>query len=274
MGTEKRERQKANRQARLAELERDQKRSHVRKRVIRIGLIVIVALAAAFGLSRLIGGGNDSVDATDTSASGTTIAGTIPGEAPSTPPTVPGKTLTGATPCPAVDGSSARVSKFAQAPPMCIDTAKTYTAVVDTDRGSFTVALDAKKAPATVNNFVVLSRYHFYDGLIFHRIEPGFVVQGGDPKANGSGGPGYEIKDELPSSLSDYKTGAVAMANSGPNTGGSQFFVTLADTGLDGPKYSLFGQVTKGFDTTVKALEAAGQAGDTPYIRSITITES
>jgi len=269
VGTDKRERQKANRQARLAEMEREQKRSNVRKRAIRIGIIVILALTAAFGLSRLIGGGDESVDASDT-----TIAGTIPGEAPSTPPTVPGKTLTGATPCPAANGSSARVSKFAQAPPMCIDPSKTYTAKVETDKGSFTVALDPKKAPATVNNFVVLSRYHFYDNLIFHRIEPGFVVQGGDPKGNGSGGPGYEIKDELPSSLSDYKTGAVAMANSGPTTRGSQFFVTLADTGLEGPKYSLFGQVTEGFDTTVKALEAAGQAGETPYIKSITITES
>ena len=252
MGTEKRERQKANRQARLAELERDQKRSHVRKRVIRIGLIVIVALAAAFGLSRLIGGGNDSVDATDTSASGTTIAGTIPGEAPSTPPTVPGKTLTGATPCPAVDGSSARVSKFAQPPPMCIDTAKTYTAVVDTDRGSFTVALDAKKAPATVNNFVVLSRYHFYDGLIFHRIEPGFVVQGGDPKANGSGGPGYTVVEKPPSDLK-YWHGVVAMAKSATEpdgASGSQFFVVTAQDADLPTQYALLGRIVRGLEVT------------------------
>jgi cyclophilin family peptidyl-prolyl cis-trans isomerase len=262
VGTEKRERQKANRQSRLAELEREQKRSHVRKRVIQIVVIVVVALAAAFGLSRLIGGSDESVNASDTTAVG------------SPPPTVPGKTITGATPCPAADGSSARVSKFAQAPPMCIDTAKTYKALVDTDKGKFTITLDPKQAPVTVNNFVVLSRYHFYDGLTFHRIEPGFVVQGGDPQGNGSGGPGYEIKDELPKSLSDYKTRSVAMANSGPATGGSQFFVMLGDSGLDGAKYSLFGQVTDGYDTTVKALEAAGQAGETPYMKSITITES
>jgi cyclophilin family peptidyl-prolyl cis-trans isomerase len=267
VGTEKRERQKANRQARLAELERQQRRSNVRKRVIRIGIIVILALAAAFGLSRLIGGGGESVNASDTTvpASGSTT---------STPSTIPGRTITGTTPCPAVDGSSARASKFAKPPPMCIDPKKHYTALVDTDKGKFTITLDPTKAPKTVNNFVVLSRYHFYDGLTFHRIVPGFAVQGGDPEGTGAGGPGYTFQDELPASLSDYKTGSVAMANSGPNTNGSQFFVMLADTGLETPTYSLFGKVSDGFDTTVKALEAAGSAVRKPQIKSITITES
>jgi cyclophilin family peptidyl-prolyl cis-trans isomerase len=272
VGTEKRERQKANRQARLAELQREQRRSNTKKRTIRIAIIVVVALAAAFGLSRLISSGdNGSVSASDSTVGTTPASDTTVG---STPTTVPGQTITGATPCPAADGSTPRASKFEQAPPMCIDPAKTYTATVDTDKGAFTIALDPTKAPNTVNNFVVLSRYHFYDGLPFHRIVPGFVVQGGDPEGTGAGGPGYTFADELPSALSDYKTGSVAMANSGPGTNGSQFFVMLADSGLDGPKYSLFGQVTDGFDTTVKALEAAGQAGQTPYIKSVTITES
>jgi cyclophilin family peptidyl-prolyl cis-trans isomerase len=271
VGTEKRERQKANRQFRLAELERQQRRSNVRKRVIRISIIVILALAAAFGLSRLIGGGGESVNASDTSVptSGDTTAST-----PSLPPTVPGRTITGATPCPATDGSSARASKFAKPPPTCIDEKKHYTALVDTDKGKFTITLDPAKAPKTVNNFVVLSRYHFYDGLPFHRIVPGFVVQGGDPEGTGAGGPGYTFADELPAALSDYKMGSVAMANSGPDTNGSQFFVTLAATGLETPTYSLFGQVTNGFDTTVKALEAASSAAQKPYIKSITITET
>jgi cyclophilin family peptidyl-prolyl cis-trans isomerase len=278
VGTEKRERQKANRQVRLAELEKQQRRSNTRKRAIRIAVIVVLAVAAAFGLSRLISSGNESVSASDTTGPGTIPGETVPtsssASTSSVPPTVPGKSITGTTPCPAADGSSARASKFQNPPPMCIDPAKTYTAVVDTDKGKFTVALDAKKAPKTVNNFVVLSRYHFYDGLTFHRVVPGFVVQGGDPEGTGGGGPGYTFQDELPASLSDYKTGSVAMANSGPNTNGSQFFVTLADNGLDGPKYSLFGHVTEGFDTTVKALEAEGAAGQTPYIKSVTITES
>jgi len=275
VGTEKRERQKANRQARLAELEKQQRRSNTRKRVIRITVIVVLALAAAFGLSRLISGGNESVN-----ASGTTVAGTIPGEsvpvgtAAPTVSTVPGRAITGTTPCPATDGSSARASSFAQPPPMCIDPTKTYKALVQTDKGNFTITLDATKAPKTVNNFVVLSRYHFYDGLPFHRILPGFVVQGGDPQGTGGGGPGYTFEDELPKALSDYKVGSVAMANSAPDTNGSQFFVLLGTGKLGSPSYSLFGQVTDGFDTTVKALEAAGAAGQTPLIKSVTITES
>ena len=261
MGTDKRERQKANRQARLAEMERAQRRSTSRKKVIRIGIIVVLALVAAFGLSRLIGQDDEGVAASDTSLATTVPETTVPD-------------ITGETPCPAADGSTERATSFENPPPMCIDPAKTYTATIDTSEGSFTVALDATKAPQTVNNFVVLSRYHFYDGLTFHRIVPSFVVQGGDPLGTGSGGPGYEFEDELPASLEDYTAGSVAMANSGPGTNGSQFFVTLADTGLDGPKYSLFGRVTEGFDTTVKALEAAGQAGTVPTITSITITES
>jgi cyclophilin family peptidyl-prolyl cis-trans isomerase len=272
VGTDKRERQKANRQARLAELEREQKRSTTRKKVIRIGLIVVVALAAAFGLSRLIGEDDDgTVDAADSTLTTDPTATTV---TTVTPSTIPGAAITGETPCPAADGSSERASSFENPPPMCIDPAKTYAATIDTSEGSFTVALDPAKAPQTVNNFVVLSRYHFYDGLTFHRIVPDFVVQGGDPLGTGSGGPGYAIDDELPPSIEDYTAGSLAMANSGPNTSGSQFFVTLADTGLDAPNYSLFGQVTEGFDTTVKALETAGNEGRVPTITSITITES
>jgi len=271
VGTDKRERQKANRQARLAELEREQRRSTSRKKVVRIGLIVVVALAAAFGLSRLIGQDDDStVDASDSTLTTDPAATTV------APSTIPGAAITGETPCPAADGSSERAASFENPPPMCIDPAKTYTATIDTSEGSFTVALDAAKAPNTVNNFVVLSRYHFYDGLTFHRIEPGLVIQGGDPTGAGAGGPGYEFADELPSTAADYvyTAGSVAMANSGPNTNGSQFFVTVGDTGFDGPNYSLFGQVTEGFDTTIPALETAGSEGRTPTITSVTITES
>jgi peptidyl-prolyl cis-trans isomerase B (cyclophilin B) len=272
VGTDKRERQKANRQARLAELQRQQRRSTSRKKVIRIGLIVVVALAAAFGLSRLIGQDDGTVDATDSTVP-TSDAATTTAVPPST--LFAGATVTGETPCPAADGSSERTNSFENPPPMCIDPAKTYTATIDTSEGSFTVALDAAKAPQTVNNFVVLSRYHFYDGLPFHRIEPGFVVQAGDPTGTGSGDPGYSIPDELPPSLEYYTAGTMAMANNGnPNTGGSQFFINLTDTGLPGPNYSLFGDVTEGFDTTVKAIETAGTEGRTPTITSVTITES
>jgi len=270
VGTDKRERQKANRQARLAELERQQKRSSSRKKYIRIGIIVVVALAAAFGLSRLIGRDNSvsTSDTTDTTAPTDSAATTVP------PSTVPGTPITGQTPCPPAEGAPTRASTFENPPPTCIDQNKTYTALVETTSGNFTITLDPKAAPHTVNNFVVLSRYHFFDGIAFHRIVPGFVVQGGDPTGTGSGGPGYTFADELPSGMDAYKTGTVAMANAGPDTNGSQFFVVLDPAGLTTPSYSVFGQVTDGFDTTVKALEAAGQAGQTPIINKITITES
>jgi cyclophilin family peptidyl-prolyl cis-trans isomerase len=285
VGTEKRERQKANRQARLAELHKEQRRSNTKKRVIRIGLIVVVGLAAAFGLSRLIGSNDDNVAAGDTSV------GTAPdtSTAMTGPSTVPGQTITGETPCPAADGSSPRTTKFEQPPPMCIDPAKTYTAEVETNKGPITIALDAKAAPKTVNNFVVLARYHFFDNVLCHRILDNFVVQCGDPEGTGSGGPGYTFEDELPTADTPYKAGAVAMANSGPNTNGSQFFIVSSDDGGTRltPNYSLFGQVTSGMDDTVVALNAAAgpepsadsPAGGTPtkepiYITGVTITES
>src|SRR5436853_5066977 len=107
---------------------------------------------------------------------------------------------------------------------MCIDPDKRYIAEMATTKGTMTIELDPKRAPKTVNNFVFLSRYHFYDGVSFHRIIPGFVVQGGDPLGTGAGDPGYKFADELPKA-GDYQVGSFAMANSGPNTNGSQFLV-------------------------------------------------
>ncbi len=199
------------------------------------------------------------------------------------PSTIAGATLTGDTPCPAADGSSPRTITFAKAPPSCIDATKTYTAVVTTDKGAYTIALDAGAAPLTVNNFVVLARYHFFDNTICHRAIPGFAVQCGDPTGTGSGGPGYSFADELPAAGS-YKIGSVAMANSGVDTNGSQFFIITGDSGAAlSPKYSLFGQVTDGLDTTVKVLDALGnpdQAAngvpplDQIIVQSVTITET
>ena len=181
-------------------------------------------------------------------------------------------------PCPAVDGSSPKTMTFATAPKTCIDSSKKYTAEMKTTKGTMTIELDAKKAPKTVNNFVFLARYHFYDGVSFHRIIPGFVVQGGDPQGTGGGGPGYKFADELPKA-GEYQIGSLAMANSGPNTNGSQFFIIVGDQGVQlPPKYSLFGKVTAGIEVA-KALEAAGSEGaGTPkepvQMDSVTITES
>lgn len=169
-----------------------------------------------------------------------------------------GGSTTSSTSCPAADGSTAKQQTFSQAPPMCIDATKTYTATMTTDVGDVIIALDAKKAPKTVNNFVVLSRYHFYDGVTFHRVIPGFMAQGGDPSGDGTGGPGYTIEDELPSAGA-YEDGSVAMANTGaPNSGGSQFFVITGPSGTAlPPQYALFGQVTKGMDV-MRKIEADG----------------
>ena len=183
--------------------------------------------------------------------------------------------------CPKADGSSRPTTSFPAAPPMCIDTSKTYTATMQTSQGGpITIALDAKQAPKTVNNFVFLSRYHFYDGLTFHRIVPDFVIQGGDPQGNGQGGPGYKFADELPKA-GQYKVGSLAMANSGPNTNGSQFFIITGQQGVQlPPQYSLFGQVTAGMDTVNKiaALGVPGAPNGEPKekitMTSVTIQES
>jgi cyclophilin family peptidyl-prolyl cis-trans isomerase len=149
-----------------------------------------------------------------------------------------------------------------------------------TSQGTMIIALDARQAPKTVNNFVVLARYHFYDGLTFHRVIRDFVIQGGDPTGDGSGGPGYTFGDELPRP-GEYKIGSVAMANAGPNTNGSQFFIITGQQGVQlPPNYTLFGQVSSGLETAQK-IEALANPADPSQrpservvIDSITIVES
>ncbi len=153
--------------------------------------------------------------------------------------------------CPASPKTRVNTMHWSSPPPMTIDPAKTYSATVRTTAGSFTIALDAKAAPHTVNNFVFLADQGFYHCVIFQRVIPGFVDQTGDPTGTGSGGPGYEFANEnVPAS---YKTGDVAMANSGPNTNGSQFFI-VAPGGARKlrPTYSLFGKVTSGMSVVDK----------------------
>jgi cyclophilin family peptidyl-prolyl cis-trans isomerase len=182
-----------------------------------------------------------------------------------------------ATDCPPADGSAEKRQRFDGPPPMCIDPNKRYTAVMSTSKGDMTIALDPAAAPKTVNNFVVLARYHYYDGIVFHRIIPGFVLQGGDPQGDGRGGPGYRFEDELPPA-GRYEVGSLAMANAGPDTNGSQFFVISGDSGVRlPPQYSLFGKVVKGLDV-VADIESVGTQSGTPTetvtINSVTITEA
>jgi peptidylprolyl isomerase len=182
------------------------------------------------------------------------------------------------TEAPAADGSSPKTQRFDGPPPMVIDPAKRYTAEIVTSLGSLTVALDAAAAPATVNNFVFLARYHYYDGIIFHRIIKGFMCQGGDPTGTGTGGPGYKFADELPAP-GRYELGSLAMANAGPNTNGSQFFIVSGQSGVRlPPQYSLFGKVVKGLDVVAAMESVATGRNDKPttdvVIESVTITEA
>jgi cyclophilin family peptidyl-prolyl cis-trans isomerase len=146
-----------------------------------------------------------------------------------------------------------------------------------TDAGVITIALDAVAAPVTVNNFVVLARYHYFDGIAFHRVIPGFVDQGGDPTGTGSGGPGYQFKDELPPAGA-YKIGSIAMANSGANTNGSQFFLIAGQQGVAlPPNYSLFGLSSGGLDVISK-INQDGDSSGTPKVvhkmTTVTIAEA
>ncbi len=155
---------------------------------------------------------------------------------------------------------------FKTAPPLTIDQNKEYTATMKTNYGDIVLQLFPKDAPLTVNNFVFLARQGFYDGVKFHRVVKGFMIQGGDPTGTGSSGPGYQFKDELPTTL-DYTKGTIAMANAGPNTNGSQFFITYAPQHhLDG-KHSVFGQLAEGMDVLQQI-----EPGD--VIVRITIKES
>jgi len=181
----------------------------------------------------------------------------------------------GSAPCPAADGSTPKPASFAGSPMKCIEDGASYAAVVTTSSGQFTIALDTAGSPGTVNNFVTLARYHYYDGTGCHRVIAGFVVQCGRPGTDESA-PGYTIPDELPAA-GQYAEGVVAMANTGrPNSGGGQWFII---TGADGaslpPQYAIVGRVTDGYDTTVKALEALADPSapnGVPTLSPISIT--
>lgn len=145
-------------------------------------------------------------------------------------------------------------------PPMQIDPNKKYQAILATDLGEITIDLFADKTPITVNNFVYLTKKGFYDGTIFHRVIENFMIQGGDPKGNGTGGPGYKFDDEP--FKGKYERGVVAMANSGPNTNGSQFFILHQDYALP-PSYVIFGEVSQGIEVVDQIATAPTAASST-----------
>jgi cyclophilin family peptidyl-prolyl cis-trans isomerase len=237
---DKRQRQKENaraaRAAREAEIKKHKRNKTIRNAGIAAGVFVI-----AFLILHFVTGGSSKKAAPDTTTS-------VPTSTTVKPVVYPAG-------CVKTVPKASTKPTFKTAPPMTIDVTKTYVAHFTTTCGAFDITLAPKVAPKTVNSFVFLAKQGFYDGLKFQRVAKDFVVQGGDPKGDGSGGPGYNLPTEPPKN--GYKTGSVAMANAGPDTTGSQFFLVLSDNGakgLGGPPYlySDLGDITKGFDVVTK----------------------
>jgi cyclophilin family peptidyl-prolyl cis-trans isomerase len=165
--------------------------------------------------------------------------GSAPEPAPAPSPTPAPKPLPEKAP-------EVKIMQWNSPPEMVIDTGKKYTATIETEKGKLVLELFAKDVPNTVNNFIFLARAGYYDGTTFHRVLPGFMVQGGDPTGTGRGGPGYRFEDEF--TEHGHEKGAFSMANAGPNTNGSQFFITYVPVHeLDG-KHTVFGQLIEGMD--------------------------
>ena len=268
MPSDKRARQRANRQLKI-EHEEQQERQDRYRQFGFIAAIVGVVVVAAIALF-VVAGGDDSDDteaAAEAESSEEAAEDTVEVVEP--------------LPCPAEDGSSERVVEFPAAPPECLTDGASYTAVLDTTEGEITIDLDPERAPLTVNNFVYLARYHYYDGTTFHRVIEDFVIQGGDPTGDppGNGGPGYTIDEEVPEP-GQYQLGSFVMAKRNPpSTTGAQFFIVTGPDGEALPnQYSLFGQVTEGLDvaTAIQSVETSDrdQPVDDVIINSVTIIES
>lgn len=273
----------------MAELRRAQQRRRRLKLGAAAAALVVVAVILAVvtsGGSKRSNVSTKSPSTTAKSSSSTSTSTSTPSSAPPTAAPNPGGKLTGATPCPAANGSSKRITTFAQAPPMCITPGHAYTATFDTNEGTIVVALNTTKTPHTANNFVVLSRYHYYDGTAMFRTDTSIgIIQGGSPHTQSASdpGPGYTIKDE--GSGYTYAPGDLVMARtSAPNSAGSQYFfcVTSACSQLNSQgTYVVFGHVTSGLPVLQKILGMnvnTGSLGGAPSqlvtVKSVTISGS
>ena len=262
------------RQVRVAEQERHARRARRLRRAA--GALVVGAIIV--GVILLVSGHSSPNKAAASKSSTTTTL-------KSTTTTVPVSQAAVAPTCPPAGaaGAAKRVITFTKAPPSCTSATATYDATVQTDVGTFVISMPAASSPLAVNNFVFLARYHFYDGVTFHRVIPGFVVQGGDPTGTGSGGPGYSFTGNVPPKSCGskcYPLGSVALANSGsPSSDGSQFFIVVGPQGEAlPPSYTLFGQVISGMPV-VQRIAADGTAQGVPpkvthHIVKVTITQA
>jgi cyclophilin family peptidyl-prolyl cis-trans isomerase len=268
--------QRAARAAARAAQQRKQRRVRAIVAAI-IGAVVVLALV----LTMLPNNGDDTNTASSTtSTTATTLApdqvGDVIRDDPSENTSPPFEYGTGE--CAPDEKPAEKPTSFAAAPKSCLQDGVDYSAVVTTSQGEFTIDLLEHRSPGTVNNFVQLAKWGWYDDITFHRVVKGFVDQTGDPFGNppGTGGPGYTIADELPPAVQSYQRGAIAMANSGPNTNGSQWFACVDCSILPTPGYSLFGQVTDGMEVVqaINDLAIQGDVTDPPVtITSIEIVE-
>jgi peptidyl-prolyl cis-trans isomerase B (cyclophilin B) len=269
--SEKRQRQRERHQQKIAV---EQTRSRRNRRIRNLIGAVIVA-GVVIGVIAIFFNGSPKKPAATSSTTTSSTSTTS-----STTTTVP---VAVAPVCPPAGGSKVRVIRFTKAPPTCISPTGVYDATFQTNIGSFTVRMHAASSLAGVNDIVFLARYHFYDGTIFHRVIPDFVVQGGDPTGTGAGGPGYAFTGNTPAASCTakkdcYATGDVALANSGsPSSDGSQFFVILpGGAGQLSDLYTTVGHVTSGMNVVDK-IGADGQASGTPKVvhtlKSVTITQ-
>lgn len=293
MGTQKRERQKQGRQARIAQAQAAAARRKRMRTAVIFGLLIVALIGATLAVSS--SGDDDEVSAGATSSTSSTAP--LDPSAPSTtaPALPPGASITGETPCPAADGSSERTTTFEQPPPNCIDPSKSYTAVFTTSAGVVRVALDTTTTPIATNNFVVLARYHYYDGTVVTRTAPSIgIIQGGSPhtQTNSDPGPGYEIPDE---GFEDdvavagaggpyrYLPGDLVYARPGgtPDSSSAQFFfcATEACSGLDSQGiYVKFGQTVEGLEVLQAILADSppedAQPNTLVTIETVTIEEA
>jgi cyclophilin family peptidyl-prolyl cis-trans isomerase len=274
--SDKRARQRAAREARLAAEAKSKKRRSQTRNVI----VVVVILAVIVGIAFLVSG-NSPKKKKPTEAAKTATTTTTATTAANAKAQAAANALAVKAGCPASTSARVNTLKYTSAPAMTLNTKDLYSAVVVTTEGTFTIALDAKSAPTTVNSFVFLADKGYFHCNIFHRVIPGFVDQTGDPTGTGTGGPGYEFANEnIPKA---YATGDVAMANSGANTNGSQFFIvvpggaTQLDADIASGGYSLFGSIPAGLNV-VEAINAQGTQAGTPAvvqrILSVTIHEA
>ena len=245
----------------LAQRRAEERRRQRRNRVI-VGVVVGALALGGIGLAaRAFLGGDE---------------GRARPQAGPSPTTTQAPEETGAVACDAEVPELAGQQKqqYPKAPEMQIDENAQYTATLQTSCGVVEIELLAKEAPITVNNFVFLAREGFYDGLTFHRVIPGFMAQGGDPLGTGTGGPGYQFEDEVDTDLKFDEPGLLAMANSGPDTNGSQFFITVAPAEHLNGLHTIFGRVTEGMDV-VTEIESygtpEGTTTSTVYIEKVTI---